>query len=69
MQESELPIVVQPGTKIGAEHRLQVVQAGSRHLPMLQFVVLETMRMGIEHLKWPAVAPVLVVLAAIRKEV
>jgi hypothetical protein len=69
MQESVLASVVQPGTKIGGEGRLHVVDAGSRYLPILKFVFLEEMLMDIEHLNQPVVAPVLVVLAVVRKEV
>jgi hypothetical protein len=64
--ELELATVVQPRTKIGCEDRLQVVESGSRYLQTLKFVVLERMPVDIEQ---PAGAPVLVVLAVIRKGV
>jgi hypothetical protein len=58
--------VVRPGTKVGCEDWLQVVESGSRYLQILKFVVLERMPMGIEQ---PAGAPVIVVWAVIRKGV
>jgi hypothetical protein len=64
--ELELVTVVQPRTKVGCEDWLQVVEPGSRYLQILKFVVLERMPMGTEQ---PADAPVLVVLAVIRKGV
>lgn len=69
MQESDLPSVVQPGTKVGGEDRLHVVDAGSRYLPILKFVVLEEMLLDIEHSNRLVVVPVLMVLAVIRKGV
>jgi hypothetical protein len=69
MQESDLASVVQPGLQIGGEDRLHVVEARSRYLPILKFVVLVKVLMDIEHLKRPAVAPVLLVLAVIRRGV
>jgi hypothetical protein len=54
MQESDLASVVQPGTQIGGEDRLHVIEAGSQYLPILKFVVLEKVLLDIEHLKRPA---------------
>jgi hypothetical protein len=74
VQESDPAGVAQPETNFGCEHQqilelVHAVETGGSPSRKLKLVELEAMLMAVELLKWLAVAPVLVVLAIIRKDI